>query len=365
MRVIKFVVVIASLSVVVARPSLKDGKRLIKTSETDAGFWLTKDEIFSLIKQGINFVDVTESKFPNGVNTTISGQEIPSSLRYQNVVHNAFENIDILRMQTFVDRFDNFPNRYFNNQNGVDAADWVERMVKIAITDGAYGGKVTVEKFTHSWPQSSIIARIEGADPVLKEEVVIFGAHFDSINSADPVDGIAPGSDDNGSGSVTLFESLRVLIESGIIPKRTIEFQWYAAEEVGLRGSGDIAEAYYIQGVKVVAMVNYDVVGYRAGATQIGLLTDNTSPTLTALLRLVIDKYCTIPWINHQCGYGCSDHASFTRHGFPAASPSEYPMNPNMHKEIDTAEKMSFEQLAEFVKLTVGTAVEIAEVQET
>lgn len=83
-------------------------------------------------------------------------------MRYQNVVHNAFENIDILRMQTFVDRFDNFPNRYFNNQNGVDAADWVERMVKIAITDGAYGGKVTVEKFTHSWPQSSIIARIEG-----------------------------------------------------------------------------------------------------------------------------------------------------------------------------------------------------------
>lgn len=70
MRVIKFVVVIASLSVVVARPSLTEGKRLIKTSETDAGSWLGEDEIFGLIKNGIKFVNVTESKFPNGVNTT-------------------------------------------------------------------------------------------------------------------------------------------------------------------------------------------------------------------------------------------------------------------------------------------------------
>ncbi|XP_035702228.1 leucine aminopeptidase 1 [Folsomia candida] len=157
---------------------------------------------------------------------------------------------------------------------------------------------------------------------------------------------------------------LRVLIESRIVPKRTVEFQWYAAEEVGLLGSGEIAQTYFTQGVKVVAMVNYDGVGYHAGANQIGLLTDHTSTTLTALLRLLIEKYCAFSWINHQCGYGCSDHASFTRHGFPAASPSEYPMNPNMHKEIDTAEKMSFKQIAEFVKLTVGTAVEIAEVQE-
>lgn len=197
---------------------------------------------------------------------------------------------------------------------------------------------------------------------MLKEEVVIFGAHFDSINRDDPTEGIAPGSDDNGSGSVTLFESLRVLIESKIVPKRSIEFQWYAAEEVGLRGSGDIAEAYYTQGVKIVAMVNYDVVGYRAGATQIGLLTDNTSPALTGLLRLVIEKYCAIPWINHQCGYDCSDHASFTRHGFPAASPSEYPIHPSMHTIEDTSDKVSFEQIAEFVKLTVGVAIEVGEV---
>ncbi|XP_035702351.1 probable leucine aminopeptidase 1 [Folsomia candida] len=83
------------------------------------------------------------------------------------------------------------------------------RWSRFAIADDAYGGNVTVGKFTHRWLQSSIIARIEGADPKLKEEVVIFGAHLDSFNLTNPVNGRAPGSDDNGSGSVTLFESLR------------------------------------------------------------------------------------------------------------------------------------------------------------
>ncbi|XP_035716217.1 probable leucine aminopeptidase 1 isoform X2 [Folsomia candida] len=332
-------------------------KRLIKWGESDQGSWLGEEELFTLIKSGIHFVDVTTSKFPGGINrTTIV---IPGNLRFEDIVLTAIGNIDIDRMMTFVDRLDNFPNRYYNNQNGVDAADWVERMVKVAIIDPGYEGRVTVTKFNHSCAQHSIIARIEGSDPILKDEFVVFGAHFDSINKDDPVNGIAPGANDNASGSVTLFESLRVLIETGFVPKRSIEFQWYSAEEVGLRGSGDIAETYYNQGVKIVAMVNYDEVGFRSGPNQFGLLTDYTSPILTALLRLVIEKYCSILWINHFCGYACSDHASFTRHGYPTACASSYPLSPDIHTPADTADKMSFEQVAEFVKLTVGVAIEI------
>ncbi|XP_035708337.1 leucine aminopeptidase 1 [Folsomia candida] len=123
-------------------------KRLIKWGESDEGSWLGEEEIFTLIKSGIHFVDVT----------TI----IPGNLRFEDVVLTAIGNIDIDRMTTFVDRLDNFPNRYYNNQNGVDAADWVERTVKVAIINPGYEGRVTVTKFNHSWAQHSIIARIEG-----------------------------------------------------------------------------------------------------------------------------------------------------------------------------------------------------------
>lgn len=108
-------------------------------------------------------------------------------------------------------------------------------------------------------------------------------------------------------------------------------------------------------------MVNFDVVGYRAGQNEIGLLTDYTNPTLTSFLKLVIDEYCTYRWVNDYCGYACSDHASFHAYNFPASSPSEFPLNPYMHTTTDTTDRMSFEQVAEFVKLTIAAAIEIAE----
>lgn len=102
------------------------------------------------------------------MNSSVIFLVIPGNLRFVDVVLNAIKNVNIDRMVTFVDRFDNFPNRYFNSQNGVDAADWLEMIVKVAATDKEYGGRITVTKFSHSWPQNSIIARIEGKSTIFK-----------------------------------------------------------------------------------------------------------------------------------------------------------------------------------------------------
>jgi leucyl aminopeptidase len=185
---------------------------------------------------------------------------------------------------------------------------------------------------------------------------------MDSINLRNNAAGVAPGADDNASGSVTVLETLRVLLASGVVPKRTIEFHWYAAEEVGLRGSGDIAESYSDQGIEVITMINFDVVGYNPkGTGSIGFLTDYTNSALNAFLRTLVDEYLVYSWQNHVCGYGCSDHASFTSYGFPAASPSEIDLSPFMHTVQDTIDTVDFNQVAEFVKLAVATAIEIGE----
>lgn len=265
-------------------------------------------------------------------------------------------------MTAFVDTFDNYTNRYYNSQSGVDASIWLASQVAGTINNSSYNAsRVTVDKFRHSWAQNSVIAKILGADPVLKEEVVIFGAHLDSINSRSPARGVAPGSDDNASGCVTLLESLRIILQSNFVPKRSIEFHFYAGEEVGLRGSLDIAESYYKKGVKVVAMVNYDIVGYNAGENDIGFVTDYTSKKLTDFLKMVVKEYCTYAVVDHVCGYGCSDHASFNKYKFPAACASENPITPYMHGKNDTSDKMSFEQVGEFVKMTIAAGIELAE----
>jgi bacterial leucyl aminopeptidase len=58
------------------------------------------------------------------------------------------------------------------------------------------------------------------------DEIVVLGAHLDSINGAT---GRSPGSDDNASGSSTVIEAASAIMNSSFIPKKTIEFQHYAA----------------------------------------------------------------------------------------------------------------------------------------
>lgn len=113
------------------------------------------------------------------------------------------------------------------------------------------------------------------------------------------------GADDNASGSVTVLETLRAFVNGGVAPRRTVEFQWYAAEEVGLRGSGAIAQEYSRTGVNVVAMINFDVTGYQApGINDVGIYTDNVNSELTQFLRILVDEYLTYGRRDTRCGYG-------------------------------------------------------------
>lgn len=105
--------------------------------------------------------------------------------------------------------------------------------------------------FNHSgFSQPSIIARIEGSSK--SDEVVLLGAHGDSIVSLGAT-AAAPGGDDDASGVANLLETARVISTSGVKLERSVEFVVYAAEEVGLRGSIDIADDYLERGVKVFA----------------------------------------------------------------------------------------------------------------
>jgi bacterial leucyl aminopeptidase len=94
----------------------------------------------------------------------------------------------------------------------------------------------------------------------------VVGAHQDSANYQYPMDGRAPGADDDGSGTMTILEVLRVLLSSKDIlegkAENTIEFHWYAAEEAGLLGSQDIFREYERTGRDVKAMLQQDMTGF-------------------------------------------------------------------------------------------------------
>jgi len=200
---------------------------------------------------------------------------------------------------------------------------------------------------------------------------VVIGAHQDSTNLWPFLP--APGADDDGSGSVTILESYRALIAADFRPVRTIEFHWYSAEEGGLLGSQAIAQDYEARSVNVIAMSQFDMTAWvkRGTREEVGIITDFTDEDLTNFNMALVDLYLDIPYVKTQCGYACSDHASWRKAGYPSSFTIESSFensNKNIHStndRIDISDEFSFTHMLEFSKLAVAFAVELGNVKSS
>lgn len=121
------------------------------------------------------------------------------------------------------------------------AVEHYNRMVRIL--DKGVPVKVELNVQTKFYDETSpngfnIVAEIPGTDPVLKDEVVLLGAHFDSV-------AYATGATDNATGSATMMEAMRILKAIGAAPRRTIRIALWGAEEQGLMGSRAYVKEHY------------------------------------------------------------------------------------------------------------------------
>lgn len=224
--------------------------------------------------------------------------------------------------------------------------------------------QVTVELVDHkSTSQKSIRARIVGS--ARPNEIVVLGGHLDSINQDwfGPRKS-APGADDNASGSSNILEALRIVASQERAPERTVEFMWYAGEEGGLLGSAEIARDYKAQGKDVVGVLQLDMTLFPGdGEFVLGSMTDFTSSWLRSYFVNLNSLYIKAKIVDDKCGYGCSDHASWNRQGYPALMPFEASfdgMNSNIHTTRDVVDsRSSFRHSAMFAKIAVAFAMDL------
>ena len=174
----------------------------------------------------------------------------------------------------------------------------------------------------------------------------------------------APGADDNASGVTVLAEAIRVIVDSGYKPYKTIQFMAYAHEEVGLRGSKDIAKKYRKDGKNVLGMINFDMVGYHGNSNKIicfGTDPEYTNNDQTNFLEELMTYYLNdIPYDTGLCYYPCSDHSSWTGEEYPASYAHECETSPNWHKESDIVENVDVNQMSRFAQLAVVYIAEMA-----
>ncbi|AUS04702.1 M28 family metallopeptidase [Pseudotamlana carrageenivorans] len=108
----------------------------------------------------------------------------------------------------------------------------------------------------------NIVGYIEGQDPMLKNEFVILGAHYDHIGFARKVNGdtIANGANDDASGTVAVLEWAKYFAKTKS-NKRSILFTLYDAEEMGLKGSEHLANRLKKQPIDLYTMINFEMIG--------------------------------------------------------------------------------------------------------
>jgi leucyl aminopeptidase len=331
--------------------------RLIQFNESYT-VWIPEEDIKKLSESSppIHFIDITD--YPEPPKTNKKQLYIPVVPTHQSIVNPLLNEVDSTNIYELIGGLSSYTTRYYTSTTGVQAVQWWASQYRSYAGGRSY---IQVEEYQHSWAQRSVIARIIGS--TYPDEYVILGGHIDSTSSGST----APGADDDASGSATVMEVFRVIVDSGLRPERSIEFHAYSAEEVGLLGSQDIANYYASIDVNVVAMMQFDMTGYvRAGTTRtIGVVTDFTTPAVTNFIRACATEYLRgrVGFTNTQCGYACSDHASWYRAGYSDGFVFESIFsnsNPYIHSPNDLLNRLDVEHAADFARLGVAFAVEVS-----
>ena len=122
---------------------------------------------------------------------------------------------------------------------------------------------ITVKNKSDALATQNVVAVLEGSDPVLKNEYVALGAHYDHVGVGVPLNGdaIFNGADDDGSGTTALLAIAEALAKAPSRPKRSVLFVWHAGEEKGLWGSRYFTEYPTIPLDKIVTQINIDMIG--------------------------------------------------------------------------------------------------------
>jgi Zn-dependent M28 family amino/carboxypeptidase len=172
----------------------------------------------------------------------------------------------------------------------------------------------------------NVLAKLEGSDPVLKDEYIVYTAHWDHFGIGEPdpqgdkSDKIYNGALDNASGVASMLEMARAFTQIKPAPKRSILFVAVTAEEQGLLGSQYYAVAPVYPLVKTLANINVDGINQWGRTKDITVIGLGASDLDDYLRDAAAEQSRTLrPDPESEKGfYYRSDHFNFAKQGVPA-----------------------------------------------
>lgn len=186
----------------------------------------------------------------------------------------------------------------------------------------------------------NVIGIIPGNDPVLKDEYIIIGAHYDHLGVMN--DQIYNGADDNASGTATIIEMARILKNQQSDLKRSVIIAAFDAEEIGLWGSNYLAKQMDLSRVKL--MMSIDMVGWLEKGKTLRLQGAATIKDGKRLLREEAEKmHIDIKPKDFETSiFGATDTQSFAQRGVATLYVTTGLKSP-YHKPEDDPELIDYE----------------------
>ena len=234
--------------------------------------------------------------------------------------------------------------------------------------------KITEVSKTDEVILHNVAAWIEGSDPDLRKEIVVFSGHADHVGITGGQ--IHPGADDNASGCAAMLEIAQAFQSLPKKPLRSILFLWVTGEEIGLFGSQSYVSDPLFPLEKTVADLNIDMIGRVKGVADttdetpmtgkngVFVITGNQSKELISIAEEVdrkseIDMDYSLSGRNHPLQlFSRSDHYNFVKKDIPVLFFTTG-LHSDYHKPEDTAGKLDFVKMELITKAVyeIGFAV--------
>ena len=220
------------------------------------------------------------------------------------------------------------------------------------------------DTITSSLTAPNTVGILEGSDPQLKNEYIVYSAHMDHIGiTPGQADSINNGADDDASGTAGVIELAEAFSRPGARPKRSLIFLTVSGEEKGLWGSDYFASHPPVPIKQIVANINIDMIGRNWADTivaigkehsDLGATLERVNAAHPELRMTAIDDR----WPEERF-YFRSDHYNFARKGVPILFFFNG-VHEDYHEVTDSPDKINSEKEARILKLLYFLGQEVA-----
>lgn len=259
---------------------------------------------------------------------------------------------------------DSLMGRGFGTQGGRMAEEYIVSQFKdagISPWNGSFEHPFINARMMVKIEGCNIIGWVEGSDPILKDEFIVVGAHYDHVayRIEDGKKIVYNGADDNASGTATVIELGRWLTKNRHLLKRSVILIAFDGEEAGLIGSNYLVKSEQIPVDKVKVMFSLDMTGMLSKYGGIDLVGNETLDNGATLLNDLAAKHSITVKNDGKKIEGQTDTAPFGKKGIPSVHVFTSTVSP-YHQPEDDANLLDYDGMIKIAEFMTDVIVQLS-----